>query len=95
MDLSAADVMHVAKLSRLGLSEEEAEKFTGELGDILSYVELLSEVDTEGVEETASVTGTSNVSRSDEVTCEDRREDMLGMSPLEKRSGQVRVDNII
>lgn len=60
------NVSHIAKLARLGLSEEEQEKFTRELAAILAFVEKLKEVDIEGVDPTAQVTGLQNVSRPDE-----------------------------
>lgn len=60
-------VKHIAKLSRLELSKEEEEKFSGELSSILDYVGELSEVETKDVEPMANITGLSNVSREDEV----------------------------
>lgn len=63
--LSIADVEHIAKLSRLELSEAEKEKFAGQLSGVLAYVEELNEVDTKGVEVTAQVTGLTNIAEED------------------------------
>src|SRR3989338_8594419 len=60
-------VEHIAKLARLELTEEEKAKMTKELGQILAYVEKLQEVNTDGIEPTAQVTGLENVFRKDEV----------------------------
>lgn len=76
-------VRHIAKLARLRLSEEEVAKFSTELTAILQYVEKLSEVDTEGIEPTAQVTGLTNRSRADEIRSDMATpDDLLGTSPL-------------
>lgn len=48
MSITAADVRHIARLARLDLSDEEVERFVGELSKILDYVAQLEEVETEG-----------------------------------------------
>lgn len=65
--LNISDVEHIAKLSRLELSNEEKEKFAEQLSDILSYVGELNEVDTKNIEPTAQVTGLENVMVEDEI----------------------------
>jgi len=65
--LSISDVDYIARLSRLDLSPAEKEKFANQLSSVLEYVELLREVDTEGVEPTAQVTGLTNISAVDQV----------------------------
>ena len=65
--LSRDDVLKLARLSRLRLSEEEIQQFQAEISEILGYVEQLSEVDTKGLEPTSQVTGLTNVMREDEV----------------------------
>lgn len=65
--LSADDVLKLARLSRLKLSDEEVEKFRSELSDILDYVEMLNSADTKGLEPTYQVTGLKNVMRIDEI----------------------------
>jgi len=61
MKLTKKEVEHIAHLSRLGLSEEEQDKFATQLSSILDYVAQLQEVNTTGVEPTAQVTGLENV----------------------------------
>src|SRR5688500_7419957 len=65
--LSREDVLKMARLSRLRLSEEEIDQFGAEISEILGYVEQLSKVDTKGLEPTSQVTGLTNVMREDEV----------------------------
>lgn len=65
--LSIEDVEHIAKLSRLELSDSEKEKFAEQLSQILEYVSQLNEVDTKNIEPTAQVTGLVNIMEKDEI----------------------------
>jgi len=58
-------VLHVARLARLRLSEEEIDRMAGELSKILGYVEQMNELDLEGVEPTSHVVELQNVLRED------------------------------
>ena len=62
------DIEHLAKLSRLKLTDAEKEKFSNQMGTIIEYIEKLGELDTKNVEPTANVLGLSNVFREDVVT---------------------------
>jgi aspartyl-tRNA(Asn)/glutamyl-tRNA(Gln) amidotransferase subunit C len=59
-------VLHVAKLARLGLSEDEVERMAGELSGILEHVDRIAELDLEDVEPTSHVVELENVLRKDE-----------------------------
>lgn len=59
-------VLHVARLARLRLSEEEVETMTGELSGILEHVDRIGKLDLEGVEPTSHVVALENVLRADE-----------------------------
>jgi aspartyl-tRNA(Asn)/glutamyl-tRNA(Gln) amidotransferase subunit C len=59
-------VLHVAKLARLRLSEEEVERMVGELSGILDHVDRIGNLDLEGVEPTSHVVALENVLRADE-----------------------------
>lgn len=65
--LSKDDVLKLAQLSRLTLTDDEVTEFTDEISEILQYVEQLQSVDIDGVAPTNQVTGLTNVSRDDEV----------------------------
>jgi aspartyl-tRNA(Asn)/glutamyl-tRNA(Gln) amidotransferase subunit C len=58
-------VLHVAKLARLRLSDEEVERMAGELSKILEHVETMNELDLDGVEPTSHVVDLVNVLRED------------------------------
>lgn len=65
--LTQDQVLKLAHLSRLKLTEEEIERFRIELSEILSYVEQLNKADTGGLQPTYQVTGLKNVMRDDKV----------------------------
>jgi len=65
--LTRDDVLHLAQLARISLSDNEVDEFSEELSDILQYVEQLSGVDVDGLKPTNQVTGLTNVMREDEV----------------------------
>jgi aspartyl-tRNA(Asn)/glutamyl-tRNA(Gln) amidotransferase subunit C len=65
MTLSRDDVAHVAMLARLGLSDEEMDRYGTQLDAILRAIDKLNEVDTSAVGETAQVGGLVNVWRED------------------------------
>lgn len=100
MKLTRDQVLHIATLARLGLTEEEILKLQGELSNILQYVEQLGEVDTEGILPTAQVTDLANVSRADEVLDSmgpDALADpkaLLACSPLPIERNQIKVKNV-
>lgn len=82
--ITIKDVEHVAKLARLNLTEEQTEKFSKQLGDILEYVEQLNEVDTQGIEPMAHSVPIYNVMREDEVVQDLTRDEILSNAPLEE-----------
>jgi aspartyl-tRNA(Asn)/glutamyl-tRNA(Gln) amidotransferase subunit C len=65
MKISKKEVEHVAHLARLTLTEEELEKMTGQLDNLLSYVAKLDELDTSQVAATTHVFPVSNAFRED------------------------------
>jgi len=65
--LTRDDVLHLAALARIQLSDDEVDEFSDELSEILQYVEMLSNVDVTGLEPTNQVTGLTNVMRNDTV----------------------------
>ena len=66
-DLTREDVLKLARLARLRLTDDEVKKYQAELSEILGYVEMLQKVDTDGLQPTSQVTGLTNVMRADEV----------------------------
>lgn len=67
MKISKDDVIKVSELARLEFKEEELDKFTEQLGNILEYIEQLNELDTNNVEPTSHVLDISTPLREDKV----------------------------
>ena len=63
--LSLEEVEHIAKLSRLELTDDEKKLYQNQLSSVLEYVGQLDEVDTQDVVPTANITGLKNVFRED------------------------------
>jgi aspartyl-tRNA(Asn)/glutamyl-tRNA(Gln) amidotransferase subunit C len=74
-------VLHVARLARLRLSDEEVERMSDELSSILEHVERIGELDLEGVEPTSHVVDVENVLRPDEPRPSWPRERVLAAAP--------------
>src|SRR5690348_796664 len=66
-DLRADDVLKLAQLARLSLTDDEIAEFQGEISEILRYVEQLQSIDIAGLEPSSQVTGLVNISRPDEI----------------------------
>lgn len=84
MAITVKDVEHVAKLARLELTEEEKEKFTRQLGDVLKYVDQMNEVDTANVEPLSHPIDFVNVMRDDVVNYEQTKEQLMANAPDEE-----------
>jgi len=79
--LSREEVVHVAALARLDLSEHELATLPEDLSSILTYVEKLGELDTKGVEPTSHVVAMETPFREDAVTNEPNPEAALANAP--------------
>jgi aspartyl-tRNA(Asn)/glutamyl-tRNA(Gln) amidotransferase subunit C len=82
--LTTDEVKKVAEMARIELTDTEVEKFQKDLSSVLDYVEVLQEVDTEGLEIVSSVTGLENVSRSDIAKPADYQEEIMANAPERK-----------
>lgn len=74
-------VLHVARLARLELTDDEVERMAGELSGILEHVDLIADLDLEGVQPTAHVVALENVLRADEPEPSLARSDALATAP--------------
>ncbi len=88
------EVLHVARLARLTFSEAEVERFTEQLSAILTYMEKLEELDTEGVEPTSHVLPLANVYKPDEARPSWEREKIMSGGPSIEH-GHYKVPKIV
>src|SRR6185503_9516232 len=80
-------VLHVARLARLRLTEDEVERMSSELSSILDHIEKISELDLENVEPTSHVVEVENVLRADEPRDSWPRERILDSAPTRLTAG--------
>ena len=81
MKLSGEDVLHIALLARLGLTETELDRFREQLSNILESFEVLQQVDTSGVPPTAQSIPLQNVVTGDEVAASLPQSQILANAP--------------
>ena len=94
MKITKQEVEHVAHLARLELDEDAIERFAGQIGDILAYVDKLKKVDTEGIAPTSHAISLTNAFREDEVRDHLERDRSLANAP-EKEDGTFLVPRVI
>jgi aspartyl-tRNA(Asn)/glutamyl-tRNA(Gln) amidotransferase subunit C len=82
MSVDLATVKRVARLARIAVTEDEANRMVGELNGILGFVEQLGEVDVTGIEPMTSVTPMTMRKRRDEVTDGDKAADVVANAPV-------------
>ena len=92
--ISRQDVEHVARLSRLALSDAEIERMREQLSSILAYIDALRALDTAGVEPTSHAVPMVNVMRDDEVTPCSPTEEILRNAPRREDS-YIRVKTVL
>lgn len=81
MTISREEVLHIAKLARLNLSETEINTYCGQLSEILNYVQKLRELNVENVEPMKHVLNMVNVMRDDKELPSLSREEVLSNTP--------------
>ncbi len=94
MSLTPDEVRHIALLARLGIADEDVERFSGQLSSILDYFAELQELDTDDVPPTAYPFDLHNVLRADETApCIDA-DDVLANAPAQE-DGYFRVRAVL
>ena len=83
MSVDKATVKHIAHLARIGVDNAELEPLVGELNNILNWVEMLNEVETETVPPMASVHDEALRWRPDEITDGGKQSDVVANAPSE------------
>ncbi len=93
--LTREDVLKLARLARLHLSDDEVNRFADEISAILGYVEQLGDVDVVGVEPTYQVTGLTNVTRPDEVDSYGQNSEELLKNRPAKEGAYIKVKRML
>jgi aspartyl-tRNA(Asn)/glutamyl-tRNA(Gln) amidotransferase subunit C len=94
LPLSREEVLHVARLARVGLTDEEVEKFQSQLSQILDHFDVLRLVPTDDVPPTTHTLPLESVMAGDEPRPSLRQEEVLRLAPLEQ-DGHLRVRAVL
>lgn len=93
-NISKEDILRTADLARLAITDEEANMYSGQITEILTFTEKINEINTDGVEPTISVNQTTNILRQDEPIKWGKREEALENAP-EHEDNQFKVPAIM
>jgi len=92
--LSKEEVKHIAGLARIGVDEKDLEKFATDLSAVLDWIEELKEVDVEGIEPTAHITGMVNRLREDSLDNFESKKAIIDLFP-ESKDGYGKVKSVL
>ena len=93
-DIKKEEIVHMAKLAMLNLSDSEIENYTKDMQELLAYAEMINHIDTSNIEETIGVVEQQNIFRKDEVVLFETREDLLQNAPSQDE-GMFRIPKVI
>jgi aspartyl-tRNA(Asn)/glutamyl-tRNA(Gln) amidotransferase subunit C len=94
MKLEREAVLHIAKLARVELSDDEIETFSEQLSEILTHFDVLKSIDTEGVEQTAHTLPLRNIFADDASRPSMPQDDVLALAP-NTEDGYLRVRAVL
>ena len=94
MSISKEQIMHIANLASLNLSDKEIEKYTEDMKEILEFANMINNVNTDGMDETIGANANSNVFRKDEVKDFENKELLLKNAPSQDE-GMFRIPKVI
>ena len=94
MPISREEVAHIALLARVGMTEEDLERFQGQLSDILEQFQVLQQVDTTDVPPTAQSIDLENVMAPDQARPSWPGEDILLNAP-DKEEGHFKIRPVL
>lgn len=94
MKVDKETVKYIANLSKIKVSEDEIDKYSKDLSQVIQFVEVLNEVNIEGVKPTAHILNIQNVFRKDEVKPSYDRDELLANAPS-KEAGCYSVPKVV
>ena len=94
MAISKEEIIHIAKLASLNLSEAEIERYAKDMTEILDFANMINSVDTDQIKETIAANENYNVFRKDEVIPSTDRDLLLQNAPS-KDEGMFRIPKVI
>jgi len=94
MTIDLKTIKHIARLSRISVTDEKAKKLAGDLNSIFEFIEKLNELKTENIEPLTSIAETKLKLRNDEIKSKNLREEIVKNSP-EKNDDYFVVPKVI
>lgn len=81
MKLDKQQIQHLGLLARIGLTDDDIEKYQNQLSSILDYADQLNEINTDNIEPVSQITGQKNVLRDDQVIEDDDFVSLVKIAP--------------
>lgn len=94
MQISKEEIIHIAKLANLSLTEEEIDKYTNDMEEILTFANTVNNVNTDGIEDSLGANGNYNVFRKDEIEEFGDRDALLQNAPAQDE-GMFQIPKVI
>lgn len=94
MQISDEEVLHMAKLARINLSDDEIQDYKNNLEEILDFANTINQVNTDNIGETIGINENYNVFRKDEIIQESNKEELLSNAPSQD-DGMFRIPKVI
>ncbi len=94
MQIKDEEVLHIAKLARLNLQENEIQDYKKNLEEILEFADTINKVDTDNIDETIGINENYNVFRKDEIISESDKDELLANAPSQDE-GMFRIPKVI
>ncbi len=94
MQIEDKDVLHIAKLARLKLADNELENYKKNLQEILDFADTINHVNTDDIGETICINENYNVFRKDEIKQESNKDELLSNAPSQDE-GMFRIPKVI
>jgi aspartyl-tRNA(Asn)/glutamyl-tRNA(Gln) amidotransferase subunit C len=92
--INKEEVRHISGLARIGMDDNDLEKFSAELSGVLDWIEQLKELDVDEVVPTAHITGMHNITREDKSETFSNRDGIIAGFPEEK-DGYDKVKSVL
>lgn len=93
--LTREQILHIAKLANIKLTEQEVEKFQKQLSSVIGYIDKLKEINTDTVDAISQVTGLTNVTAEDGMVNKRKlTQEQALKNARSKKNGFIRVDAI-
>ncbi len=94
MQIKDEEVLHIAKLARLNLQENEIQDYKKNLEEILEFADTINKVDTDNIDKTIGINENYNVFRKDEIISESDKDELLANAPSQDE-GMFRIPKVI